>query len=284
MSIYLALVKAGYCDLNNFKMHKLIGKGKKNQIFVLFTFETHSSSNFRWLYDIFYKNDQKFVPKYNDLYELFTPLTLATLFLSSLWVEEKAINTIPKKFKICFPIVGLKQLDDIAQVLKLKYSIETTIRTCFAIKGVTQSSDETRVNNDTSFCALLIKNSSRSIFSNVIKSGILPSLHPFLNRPNLRLGVFQVKRSLVTWSFSRPSSVRCRNEIFSIINNKLLRMYSNQKELVTIVKYTDLDIIEWLRGFTDAEGSFGIFKNNSAFSFKFQAPSATRLRRREEKK
>ena len=84
MSIYLALVKAGYCDLNNFKMHKLIGKGKKNQIFVLFTFETHIFSNFRWLYDIFYKNDQKFVPKYNDLYELFTPLTLATLFLSSL--------------------------------------------------------------------------------------------------------------------------------------------------------------------------------------------------------
>ena len=76
-SIYLVLVKAGCCDLNCFKMHKLIGKGQT--IFFLFTFKTHSSYNFIWLYDIFYKNNQKIIPKYNYLYELFTPLTLVTL-------------------------------------------------------------------------------------------------------------------------------------------------------------------------------------------------------------
>lgn len=124
-SIYLVLVKAGLCPLNCFKLHKLIGKG--NKVFFLITFKTYYSTRFMGLYDIFYKCDSKLIPKQNYLYELLTPLTLATMFLSAIWLKEKAINTIQEKFKICFPVVELQNLIAISCVLKSKYNIDTVI-------------------------------------------------------------------------------------------------------------------------------------------------------------
>ena len=50
-----------------------------------------------------------------------TSLTLATVFISSICAEEKALNTVCAKFKGCLPVIDLKQLTNIAHILKLKY-------------------------------------------------------------------------------------------------------------------------------------------------------------------
>ena len=106
------------------------------------------------------------------MFILLTPLALATIFVSSRWTEDKALFTIQYRLKVCFPVIELKQLVSISEVLKNKYNLETEInKNCGDIPGRT----------------LLIKNSSRVAFTKLIKAHILASQHYLLNSPNLKL-------------------------------------------------------------------------------------------------
>lgn len=182
-SLYSVLVKAGLCPLNCFKLHKLIGKG--NKVFFLITFKTYYSTRFMGLYDIFYKYDSKLIPKQNYLYELLTPLTLATMFLSALWLKEKAINTIQGKFKICFPAVELQNLVAISYVMKFKYNIDTVIHNLnpglgcnIMVKPQVHNGGEATVINNNNNCACLPIISGISSFSPLQPRPALQDLVP----------------------------------------------------------------------------------------------------------
>ena len=177
MWFHSALVNAGYCSFKRPRLYKLISKG--NKVFFLIIFKTYSFSSFRWLYDLFYppfnrdgvRNNLKIFPEQN-FFNLLTPLVLATIFISSRWAEDKAINIVHARFKGSFPVVELKQLVNISHGLKFKYNIETEIKNnCGHILGRT----------------LLIKNYSKVVFTELIKAHILPSQHYLLNSPNLKL-------------------------------------------------------------------------------------------------
>ena len=189
MNLHTMFAKGGYCNFKRPKLYKLIGKG--NKVFFLIMFKTYSFSSLIWLYHTFYRNDLKIVPEPNNLYNLLTSLTLATVFISSICAEEKALNTICGKFKGCLPVIDLKQLGNISHILKLKYNIETKINNNYgdSILGGT----------------LLIKNSSKPVFIETVKAYILPSQYYLLNSPKLKLtfGKFYHKRGLVTLSPAR---------------------------------------------------------------------------------
>lgn len=188
------------------------------------------------------------------MYYLLTPLTLATIFISSIWEEEKTLNSAHARFKGCFPILDLEQLVNISKVLKSKLNIEAEIN-----------------NNDgQGFGRLLINNSSKAVFTEVVKKHILPSQHQFLMRKNLILtfGTLYTKRGFV--SMSLPT--RCL--AFSQPGNNLNLPKSKQINLPEV----DLEFLEWFRGFCDAEGTFNFRATSSSlkklvFSNKDASPS-----------
>jgi hypothetical protein len=121
------------------------------------------------------------------LYEYLTPLTLATVFLSSVWLRNKAILVDEARSNTSLParrgrfdsqVKGLKYL---SQLLKNKYNIETEIK-----------------NNSRS---LYVKDSSRAAFTKIVKPHVLHSQVHLFNKPSLKLtflGTPQFIRGLAT--------------------------------------------------------------------------------------
>jgi DNA-binding transcriptional regulator WhiA len=118
------------------------------------------------------------------LYEYLTPLTLATIFLSSVWLRDKAIlvdeaisnTSLPARqvmFDSCQGVKGLKYL---SQLLKNKYNIETEIK-----------------NNSRS---LFVKNSSRAAFTKIVKPHVLHSQVHLFNKPSLKLTFLVTPQSI----------------------------------------------------------------------------------------
>ena len=70
----------------------------------LYSFKSYSFSSFIWLYDTFYRDNIKIIPRNLDKY--FTPLALATLFLLSVGNVEKAI--LGKKVILGTSLVSVK--------------------------------------------------------------------------------------------------------------------------------------------------------------------------------
>ena len=219
IKVYSMLARAGYCNFNRPRLYKLIGKG--NEVFFLLSFKTYSFStrHFNWIYDLFcpprtppflcfngdgLENNPRIFSEQN-LYNLLTPLALATIFISSIWVEEKAaLSIIQTRFKAEFASVEYKQLVNISHVLKLKYDIETEINNnC----RPTLWPAAQRAKAGT----LLIKTSSRAVFTEVVKAHILPSQYHFFKSPNLKLifGTLCAKRGLVTMSPARLPASSC---------------------------------------------------------------------------
>ena len=140
------LAKKGYCSNKKPKLSKLIGKG--NKVLFIYSFKSYSFSSFIWLFNIFYKDDIKIIPR--NLEKYFTPLALATLFLSSIGLGNKA--KLGKKSKLATTLVSVEDLKYLSLILKNKYNIDTIIR--FDNKGCG---------------SLYIKNYSVSTFSKIVK-------------------------------------------------------------------------------------------------------------------
>jgi hypothetical protein len=196
---HFMLSQSGYCNPQRPKLYKLIGTG--NKVFFLINFKTYRFTSFNWIFDLFYTssgkstNNVKFIPEQN-FFNLLTPLTLATIFISSIWAEEKPIKTLYTRspfINACLPVVKLQQLVDISQALKLMYNIETDINNKSGPRAV-------------GYGSLLIKDSSKAVFTEVVKAHILPSQLHFLNSPSqkkLIFGTLCPKRGLGTLSPAR---------------------------------------------------------------------------------
>lgn len=180
IKVHSILAQSGYCNTKRPRLYKYIGK--KNKVFYLITFKTYSFTSFNWLGENNFK-----ILLWENLYSLFTPLTLATIFISSNWAEEKIINIIHARFNVSFPVIELKELIKISHGLKLQYNIETRIKNhCGYTLGT-----------------LLIKNSSKAVFAEVVRPHILPSQYHLLRNYSLNLTfgrLVNTKRGLVTLS------------------------------------------------------------------------------------
>lgn len=169
------LAKKGYCSNKKPKLSKLIGKG--NKVFFIYSFKSYSFSSFIWLFDMFYKDNIKIIPRNLDKY--LTPLALATLFLSFNGLGKKV--KLGKKTKLATTLVKKEDLKYLSVILKNKYNIETIIK----------FDNNSGLNGDKyPNGSLYIKNISVSTFSKIVKPHILPSQHHLLNMPTLKLNFF----------------------------------------------------------------------------------------------
>ena len=206
MWFFKTLAKAGYCSYNKPKLYRIIGKG--NKVLFFYVLKSYSFSSFTWLFSLFYRNNLKIIPL--NLYEYITPLSLATLFLSSAWAEEKAIFMSQARLNTSLSCSNVKGLNNLSQVLKNKYTIETEIKK----------------NSDLNIGSLYIKNSSRAAFTKVVEQHILPSQYHLLNKPTLKLTLFgtsQFKRNLATipdLSYLRNSKRKLRKEYILSLEQK----------------------------------------------------------------
>lgn len=170
------LAKRGYCSHNKPKLYKLITKG--NKVLFIYSFNSYSFSSFIWLFNMFYEDNIKIIPRNLDKY--LTPLALATWYLSD--------TGLGKKYKLTRILsVSIEDLKYLSYILKNKYNIETI----FKLKGRKLAFKDVMANNDCEYLegSLYIKNSSISTFSKIVKPHILPSLHYKLNRPLVKLSL-----------------------------------------------------------------------------------------------
>nr|YP_009543506.1 LAGLIDADG endonuclease [Coniothyrium glycines]AYU74396.1 LAGLIDADG endonuclease [Coniothyrium glycines] len=163
MWFHSVLFNAGYCSKEKPKLYKLIGKG--NKVFFIYSFKSYSFSSFNWLYDMFYRDNVKIIPRYLD--EYLTPLALSTLFLSPVIPEKKGLK-LPKSF------ISVEDLNYLSLVLNKKYNIKTILRD--------SNFDKSKYSN----VSLHIENRSFSTFSKIVKPHLLHSQYHLLNRPILK--------------------------------------------------------------------------------------------------
>lgn len=190
------LASNGYCSQNKLRLYKSIGKG--NKVLYSYCLKTYSFTRFVLLYNWFYKNNVKIIPR--NLYKYLTPLALATWFLSG--------TESSKKFEVYMKSsITIKDLRYLAWILKKKYNIYSVI----VLKKNTSSTHTVNKCYNNLIGFLQIKESSRPIFSNIVKPHILPSLHYRLNEPNLRLGV-----PLISKAKYSTSSVSANNDLSTI--------------------------------------------------------------------
>ena len=168
------LAKKGYCSSKKPKLSKLIGVG--NKVLFVYSFKSYSFSSFNWLFDMFYRDNIKIIPRNLDKY--LTPLALATLFLSSNGLGKKV--KLGKKAKLATTLVK-EDLKYLSVILKNNYNIETIIKF-----------DNNSGLNDRKYSggSLYIKNTSVSTFSKIVKPHILHSQHYLLNTPILKLNFY----------------------------------------------------------------------------------------------
>lgn len=174
MWFHSVLFNAGYCSKAKPKLFKLIGK--YNKVLFIYSFKSYSFSSFIWLYNMFYRDNIKIIPRYLDGY--FTPLALATLFLSSTRLEKRFPKTL-------FLIEDFKYL---SLLLKKEYNIITIIKDS-SLNACKYSS-----------VSLYIENTSVSTFSKIIKPHLLHSQYHLLNKPTLKL-TFPVSYGIHNYSY-----------------------------------------------------------------------------------
>jgi len=115
--------KLGYTDKNIPKIYSRKGStlvGDLDEIRYYYRFRTFTFSSFDWIYDAFYpKNSRKIIPDFIDTY--LTPLALAV------WMMDDGTSFKNKGFKFSTNSFTLKEIQNLALILKTKYNLDTTI-------------------------------------------------------------------------------------------------------------------------------------------------------------
>ena len=197
MWFYSVLSTVGYCNKEKPKLFKLIGK--YNKVLFIYSFKSYSFSSLIWLYDMFYADNMKIIPRNLDKY--LTPLALATLFLSSIWLVGI------KKPKLPITLVLVEDLEYLSLILVKFYNIKTIINN--NLNG-----------NKYPSASLYINNASVYTFSKIVKPHMLCSQYHLLNKPNLKLTL--------------PGSHGVHNCSYLPI-----RSFSTKKDLLPYEVYTD---------------------------------------------
>lgn len=210
MWFHSMFAKEGYSSSNQPKLYKLIGKG--NNVLFFYRFKTYSFSSFIWLFDMFYRDNLKIIPR--NLYGYFTPLVLATLFLSSVGGGEKAILGKKDAFGINRYLVSVYDLKYLSLVLNNKYNIETSIE----------------LNNSTRFNGGSLHIKNIPAFSKIVKPHLLSSQYNLLNMSTIKLNVFGNCRTHI--SYIREFSTKLERSSIKYTNKykKEFELSIEQKE------------------------------------------------------
>lgn len=110
------LATAGYCNPAVPKIGKRLGK--KGKVHKIVTFATWRYTSFDWIYDIWYINGEKVVPK--TIGDYLTPLAL------TIWIMDSSVKGLGGlKFTKCFSYSDCLLL---VQVLHKNFGLKTTIQ------------------------------------------------------------------------------------------------------------------------------------------------------------
>jgi hypothetical protein len=121
--LHQEISKLGYTDKKIPKIYSRKGStilGGINEIKYYYRFRTFTFSSFDWIYDAFYPNKtRKVIPGFIDIY--LTPLVLAV------WMMDDGTSYKNKGFKFSTNSFTLKEIKNLALILKTKYNLDTTI-------------------------------------------------------------------------------------------------------------------------------------------------------------
>lgn len=163
---------------------------------------------------MFYRDNLKIIP--GNLYEYFTPLVLATLFLSSVGGGEKAMLGKKDAFSINRSLVSVYDLKYLSLVLKNKYNIETSIE----------------LNNSSRFNGGSLHIKNIPAFSKIVKPHLLSSQYNLLNMSTIKLNVFGNCRTHISSirEFSTKASPERSNIKYTNKYKKEFELSIEQKE------------------------------------------------------
>jgi ubiquinol-cytochrome c reductase cytochrome b subunit len=128
-------------------------KGINGELRYIYRFRTYTFSSFNWIYEEFYPNKRKTVPKALDLY--LSPMALA------IWLMDDGTLYKNKGIKFCTNSFTLKEIQYLATLLEKKYSLNTSIH-------------KTGIVNQYS---LYIPKSSLNKFIELVKPYVHPSMY-----------------------------------------------------------------------------------------------------------
>lgn len=119
--LHQVISKLGYTDKN---IPKIYSRNKLvyelEEIRYYFRFKTFTFSTFDWIYDAFYPNkSRKVIPNIIGTY--LTPLSLAV------WIMDDGTSLKKKGFKFSTNSFTLKEVQNLAWLLKTKYNLDTNI-------------------------------------------------------------------------------------------------------------------------------------------------------------
>jgi hypothetical protein len=208
MLFYNYLVNNGYCKNKKPIIKKIISKN--NKVLYYYEIDSYMLYNLDWLYNMFYKNNQKIIPE--NLKDFLSPICLTTWYLDSIYKLPKS-NLFNLK---------IEDINYIQKILKDKYNLETVIR--LESKGKV---------------SFYIKNSSINAFSNIVKSHILPSLQYKLNSQHNKLTLW----SQSSFNPKNLNLLNVRNYSIDINDIKYSAKYKKEYELSKIQKEALIGII-----------------------------------------
>lgn len=147
-----------YCSSQVPKKYIRLSTGNKVRYY--YKVSTYSFSNLTWFYNFFYKNLIKEIPT-NEVLEIFlTPLAIAIWFMDDGDIASVGAKITTNSFK-------KKDIERIQYVIKKLYNIDITIQSTGA--------------KDKEKYILYIPKKSMSLFSNLIKKYLVPSMYYKLN-------------------------------------------------------------------------------------------------------
>ena len=120
--LHQVINKLGYTDKNIPKIYSRKGStlvGNLDEIRYYYRFRTFTFSSFDWISDAFYPNNRKRIPDFIESY--LTPRALAV------WMMDDGTSIKNKGFKFSTNSFTLKEIQNLALILKTKYNLKTTI-------------------------------------------------------------------------------------------------------------------------------------------------------------
>lgn len=94
-------------------------QGINGELRYIYRFRTYTHSSFNWIYDRFYPQKRKIIPKFLESY--LSPMALA------IWIMDDGSLYKNRGIKFCTNSFTLKEVQYLANLLKIKYDLNTSI-------------------------------------------------------------------------------------------------------------------------------------------------------------
>lgn len=120
------LVDRGYCSRKKPYLRKRIGKD--NQVFFSYRIHSYTFTSWNWLHTVFYWNNIKQIPRNPEIWDLFTPFSLA------IWYMDDGSRT-PSGARLHTQNFNLSDIQYLCRMLELKFQLQTSIQSSGPNKG-----------------------------------------------------------------------------------------------------------------------------------------------------